>query len=84
MQAIRDQKATEKREKKDKQDQALKNAAEIEDEQCQEDLQRAATSNAHKAQLAIFHPPTPAELNLIEDEIGTEHTTLRMSVLGLL
>jgi hypothetical protein len=74
MLAIRDQQAIDKQEKKDKQDQALKNAAEIEDEQRREDLQRAATSNVHKAQVAIFRPPASAELKLIEDEIGTDIT----------
>jgi len=79
MQAIRDQQAIDKQEKKDKQEQGLKNAAEIEDEQHQEDVQRAATSNVRKPQVASFRPPAPTKLNPMEDKIRTEHTK-RMSL----
>jgi hypothetical protein len=64
MQAIRDQQALDKQNKKEKQEQALKNAADIEDEQREEDLERAAISNAHKPQVASFRPPSATRSNL--------------------
>ena len=70
MQAIRDQQAYDKQEKKEKQEQALKNAADIEDEQ-------RATSNAHKPQVASFRPPPSSKLNLAEDEIDEIETNTR-------
>lgn len=72
MQAIRDQQAHDKQEKKEKQEQALKTAADIEDEQRQEDIERAAISNVHKPPVASFRPPPPTKLNLAEDEIETK------------
>ncbi|KAF8808307.1 hypothetical protein BYT27DRAFT_7222942 [Phlegmacium glaucopus] len=73
MQAIRDQQASDKQEKRQQQEQALKKAADIEDEQRQEDLQRAAQSNVRKPPVAKFRPPVPEGFNM-EDELEPVHT----------
>jgi hypothetical protein len=69
MQAIRDQQAFDKQEKERNQEKAMKNAADIEDQQRQEDLQRIAQSNVRKPHVASFRPPAPMEID-VEDEIG--------------
>src|SRR6266567_1947192 len=87
MQAIRDQQASDKQEKEQKQKRALKNVADIEDDQRQEDLQRAAQSNVRKPQVASFRLPAPTEEEDAEDEIGsalTDNPALRMSLCTLL
>ena len=48
----------------------MKNAADIEDQQRQEDLQHIARSNVHKPQVASFRPPAPTVAIDVEDEIG--------------
>lgn len=70
MQAVRDQQAFDKQEKERNQEQAMKNAADIEDQQRQEDLQRIARSNVRKPQVASFRPPAPTVAIDVEDEIG--------------
>ena len=84
MQAIRDQQALDKQEKEKTQERALKKSADIEDEQRQEDLQRAAQSNIRKPQVPSFRPPAPtSEEKTAADEIGPVHTdnpALRMSM----
>ena len=67
------------------QEQALKMAAKIEDEQHQEDLQRAAQSNAQKLQVTSFHPPacTEAETKDADDDIRsacTDNPVQHMSI----
>ena len=49
MQAIRDQQELDKQEKERNQEQPMKNAADIEDQQRQEDVQRAAQSNVRNS-----------------------------------
>ena len=73
MEAFRSQQAFDKQEKKRNQEQAMKKAADIEDQQYQEDLQRTAQSNVHKPQVASFRPPAPAVAKDVEDEIGSDH-----------
>ena len=87
MKAIRDQQAFEKQEKERNQEQAMKNAADIEDQQRQEDIQRTAQSNVRKPQVVSFRPPAqpPTAVKDMEDEIGSGHTQdsalpLRMSI----
>ena len=70
MQAVRDQQAFDKQEKERNQEQAMKNAADIEDQQHQEDLQCIARSNVRKPQVASFRPPAPTVAIDVEDEIG--------------
>ena len=70
MQAVRDQQAFDKQEKERNQEQAMKNVADIEDQQRQEDLQRIARSNVRKPQVASFRPPAPTVAIDVEDEIG--------------
>lgn len=74
MQIIRDQQAFDNQEKAHKQEQALKDAADIEDEQRQEDLHHAAQSNIRKPQVASFRPPGPTEAKEAEGEVGSAHT----------
>src|SRR5258708_1862153 len=75
MQAIPDQQASDKQEKERNQEQAMKNAADIEDEQRQEDLQRTAQSNVRKPPVASFRPPPPtAAKDVGDDTIGSAHT----------
>ncbi|KAF8799804.1 hypothetical protein BYT27DRAFT_7221912 [Phlegmacium glaucopus] len=74
MQAIRDQQASDKQEKERNQEQAMKIAADIEDEQCQEDLQRTAQLNVRKPPVASFRPPPPTAGKDVEDDIGSVHT----------
>jgi hypothetical protein len=74
MQAIRDQQASDKQEKERNQKQAMKNAADIEDEQRQEDLQRTTQSNVRKPPVASFRPPPPTAAKDVEDDIGSAHT----------
>ena len=60
----------------------MKSAADIEDQQHQEDLQRTAQSNVRKPLVASFHPP-PTAAKDVEDEIGstdTENSALCMSM----
>ncbi|KIM49896.1 hypothetical protein M413DRAFT_43621, partial [Hebeloma cylindrosporum] len=71
MQAIRDQQTFDQQEKTQKQEQALKAAADIEDEQRQEDFQLAARSNIVKPQVPSFRPPPPTMAKDLEDEIGS-------------
>ena len=73
MQAIWDQQAFDKQENEQNQEQAMKNAADIEDQQCQEDLQCIAQSNVHKPQVASFRPPAPTVAKDVEDEIRSGH-----------
>jgi hypothetical protein len=87
MKAVRNQQASEKQEKERSQDQAMRNAADIEDQQRQEDIQRIAQSNVRKPQVASFRPPAqpPTAAKDMEDEIGSGHAQdsalpLRMSV----
>jgi len=47
----------------------MKNVADIEDQQCQEDLQCIAQSNVRKPQVASFQPPAPMEID-VEEEIS--------------
>ena len=74
MQAIRDQQAFDKQDKERHQEQAMNNAADIEDQQCQEDLQRTAQANVRKPQVASFRPPAPTAAKHVEDEIRSIHT----------
>jgi hypothetical protein len=76
MQAIRNQQALDKQNKKEKQEQALENAADIEDEQHEEGLERAAISKAHKPQVASFRPPPATRSNLAESDIETKKRTV--------
>jgi hypothetical protein len=83
MQALREQEAFDKQEKNRKVEEALKKAAEIEDQQRQEDLKRTAESNLRKPPLASFRPPVPTLAKDVEAEIGSTHTkdlVLRMSM----
>ena len=74
MQAIQDQQALDKQEKEHNQEQAMKNAADIEDEQHQEDLQCTAQSNVRKLPVASFCPPPPTAAKDVGDDIGFAHT----------
>lgn len=61
----------------------MRNAADIEDQQRQEDLQRTAQSNVRKPQVASFRPSAPTAAKDVEDEIGSGHaedSALRMSM----
>lgn len=81
MQAIRNQQALDKKEKERNQDQAMKNAADIEDQQRREDLERTAQSNVRKPQVASFRPPASIAAKNVEDEFGSGHaqdSALRM------
>jgi hypothetical protein len=71
MQAIWAQQASDKQEKEHNQEQAIKNAADIEDHQRREDLQRTAQSNVRKPAVASFCPPPPTAGKDVEDEIGS-------------
>jgi hypothetical protein len=75
MQAIREQQAFERQEKGQKQKQAMIEAADIEDQQRQEDLKRTAESNVRKPPVASFRPPPPAARK-VENEVvvGSAHT----------
>lgn len=70
MQAIRDQQAFDKQEKERNQGEAMRKAADIEDQQRQEDIQRVAQSNVRKPQVASFRPPAPPMEIDVEDDIG--------------
>ena len=52
----------------------MNNAADIEDQQRQEDLQRTAQANVRKPQVASFRPPAPTVAKHVEDEIRSIHT----------
>ena len=83
MQAIRDQQLFDRHEKEQTQEQAMKKAADIEDEQRREDLRRTAQSNFRKPQKASFRPPVPTTAKDVESEIGpalTKDSALRMSM----
>ena len=71
MQAIREQKAIDKQEKERKREEAMKKAADIEDQQRQEDLKHTAESNLLKPQVVSFRPPVPRVAKDVEDEIGS-------------
>ena len=71
MQAIREQKAIDKQEKERRREEAMYKAADIEDQQRQEDLKRTAKSNLLKPQVASFRPPVPQVAKDVEDEIGS-------------
>ena len=58
-----------KQEKEQTQLKAMKDAADIKDQQHQEDLQCTAKSNVHKPQVASFQPPAPTAATDVEDEI---------------
>ena len=68
MQAIQDQQAFDKQEKERSQLKAMKDAADIEDQQRQEDLQRAAQSNVHKPRVASFQPPASTAATDVDSE----------------
>ena len=83
MQAIREQKTFEKQEKERQKEEAMNEAAVIEDQQRQEDLERTAVSNVPKPPAASFRPPVPTGAKDVEDDIGSAHTkdsALRMSM----
>jgi hypothetical protein len=84
MQAIRDQQLSDKQEKKQTQERAMKSAADIEDEQRREDLHHTAQQNVRKPQVASFRPPVPTAAEYVEDKTGpalTKDSALRMSIL---
>jgi hypothetical protein len=68
MQAIWDQQAFDKQEKERNQLKAMRDAAYIEDQQFQEDLQRAAQSNVRKPRVASFRPPAPTVATDVDSE----------------
>ena len=74
MQAIREQQAFERQEKGQKQKQAMIEAADIEDQQRQEDLKRTAESNVRKPPVASFRPPPAARKVENEVVVGSAHT----------
>ena len=74
MQAIRDQQALNKQENERKREEAMKKAADIEDQQHQEDLKRTAESNVRKPPVASFRPAVPTAAKPVEAEIGSSHT----------
>ena len=62
----------------------MKEAADIEDQQRLEDLERTAESNVRKQPIASFRPPVPTAVKDVVDEIGSAHTkdsVLRMSAI---
>jgi hypothetical protein len=86
MQAIRDQQAFDKQVKERNQLKAMRDAADIEDQQCQEDLQRAAAqSNVRKPRVASFRPPAPTAATDVDSEdeirsVNSEESPQRMSM----
>ena len=61
----------------------MNEAAVIEDQQRQEDLERTTASNVPKPPAASFRPPVPTGAKDVEDDIGSAHTkdsALRMSM----
>ena len=82
MQAIQDELLFKKKEKEHTCEEAMKNAADIEDQQHQEDIQRTAQSNVRKPQVASFRPPVHTAAKDV-GETGSAHTKdsgLRMSM----
>jgi hypothetical protein len=80
MQTIREQQNLNKQEKERKREESIKIAADIEDEQRQEDLKRSAESNVHKPAVASFRPPVPPAAKDVDNENGSVHknSALRM------
>ena len=73
MQAIRDELLFKKKEKERTWEEAIKNAADIEDQQHQEDIQCTAQSNVRKPQVASFRPPVHTAAKDV-GETGSAHT----------
>jgi hypothetical protein len=83
MQAIRDQQLNDRREKERTREEAMKKAADLEDEQRREDLHRTAQPNVRKPQVASFRPPVPTAAEHVDAEIGpalTKDSTSRKSI----
>jgi hypothetical protein len=83
MQTIREKQILDRQEKEKKKEEAMKNAADIEDEQRQDDLKRATESNLHKQPAASFRPPVSTVAKDGKDEIGSGSAHTKDSALSM-